>query len=265
MSFYLIKRCCKISLLVLLGFGSAHADVLDEVLKRGELRVAISPFEPWVIEDEDTGFRGFEIDVANKVAEDMGVKAVFKLVPWKDILDTLESGEVDVIIAGMAITPQRALRVDFSQPYSDSGISLATNTEATKDVENLKQLNTSKIQIGTVRGTVSEKFAAEMFDQAKVTTYSTVKELSDALITGELDAYVGSMPIPQFLALENPDKIDLPLAKPLLTYRTGMAVNHGEQALLNYLNAWVIAHEADAWLTARHKYWFNSLEWREKE
>ena len=73
---------------------------------------------------------------------------------------------------------------------------------------------------------------------------------------------VASSPQPEFLALQHPGTLDLPLAKPLLSYKAGLAVKKGDQEWLNFLNAWVTARSADKWLSATHKYWFDSLEWQ---
>ena len=239
-----------------------QASTVDEVIERGELRVAISAFEPWVIKDEKGNLSGFEIDVAKKVAEDMGVKAVFTLVPWEEIISILENGNVDVIIAGMSITPQRALHVDFSVPYADSGVTIATNTHLTKHIKSLKQLDQADIKIATVSDTVSDKLVASMFSNAQQQQFKTPEDVESALNNGKVHAFVGSDPLPKFMALRHPNSIDAPLSKPLLAYKAAMAVKKGDQALLNYLNAWITARSADAWLSSKHKYWFDSLKWR---
>ncbi len=67
---------------------------------------------------------------------------------------------------------------------------------------------------------------------------------------------------PHFMALKYKGVIDTPLSKPLLSYKAGMATQHGQHQLMNYLNAWVIARKADGWLANKDKYWFKSLDWQ---
>ena len=64
--------------------------------------------------------------------------------------------------------------------------------------------------------------------------------------------------------VRNPDVFlfDEPLSNPLLSTKAGFAINKGNPDFINFLNAWIIAHEADTWLTSSHKYWFKSSEWR---
>jgi len=189
----------------------------------------------------------------------MGVKPEFKLYKWEEIIPALKKGEIDVIVAGMAITPARALKINFSLPYADSGIALATNFEKTKDIKNLDELNRQDIIIAVMAETVSFKLANQLFDKAKVKACKTSDEAEEAVVEGTAHAYLAGMPQPRFLALRHPDKVDFPLERPLLTFKAGMAVQKGEQEWLNFLNSWVTARQADKWLLATHKYWFSSL------
>ncbi len=112
-SMYRLKNQLFSLVIVLLCFYSwnVQADVLEEVLKRGTVRIGVSLFAPWTMRDQNNDLRGFEIDVAKKLADDMGVKPEYKVYQWENIIPALERREIDVIIAGMAITPARALRV----------------------------------------------------------------------------------------------------------------------------------------------------------
>ena len=90
--------------------GTSQASTLEQVLKTGTIRIGVSLFEPWVIKNKDGELDGFEIQIAKQLAKDLGAKPEFKVVEWKNLIDALESKEIDIIIAGMAITPERALR-----------------------------------------------------------------------------------------------------------------------------------------------------------
>jgi polar amino acid transport system substrate-binding protein len=242
--------------------ANARADLLADILKRGTVRVGVSLFVPWTIQDETGELSGFEIDVANKLAEDMGVKPEYKIYVWEDIIPAVMKGEIDIIAGGMAITPERALKIDFSRPYADSGISLATNTEKTRNIRRLDELNQKTITIAVVSKTAANELARRLFNKSTIKAFNTSKEAQQAVLSGEAHAWLASMPQPEFLALEHPEKVDLPLAKPLLPYKAAFGIKKGEQEWLNFLNAWVTARQADMWLSAAHKHWFQSLKWR---
>ena len=241
---------------------SIQADTLANVLKDGVLRIGVSVYEPWVMKGKDGQLIGYEIQVAQQLAKDLGVKPDFHVIKWEELISALNDNEVDIIISGMAITPQRALLVNFSHPYGQSGVSLAANIEQTKDTNSLKELNAPNFTLGVVTDTVSDPVANSIFDKATIKKFVKSDDAVNALLNGDIHALIEASPVPKFLALQYPEKIDAPLSKPLLSYKAGMAVNKGEQELLNYLNAWITARDAEGWLPAKHKYWFDSLDWK---
>jgi polar amino acid transport system substrate-binding protein len=259
----LLARVCAL-LLVLTSLG-AQADALGDILESGKIRIGVSLFAPWTMETESGSLVGFDIDVGRKIGDDMGVDVEFKTYKWEDIISALEKGEIDVIAAGMAITPGRALRISFTQGYSDAGISLATNTPMTRQIGKLEQLNADGIVIAVVKDTVSVGVSERLFDEAETRTYESVAAAQQAVLDDQAHAYIGATPLPKFMSLQYPSKVDMPLQKPLLEFKTGMAVQKGEQELLNFLNSWITARTSDKWIAASHKYWFDSLEWRNKQ
>ncbi len=259
-----MKRIKLFFCLIILALfsNSAHADTFSRVLKSGELRVGVSLSEPWAMKDKEGSFTGFEIQIAEQLAKDMGVQLKLTVTEWEDLINTLVAKKVDIIIAGLAITPSRALRINFSNAYANSGIGIAASIAKTKHKDSLNDLNNPKVTIGVVSNTVSEKLAERTFNHAQIKSFIKTEDAKNAVIEGKIHALISSSPIPHFLALEHPEKIDVPIDKPLLGYKAGMAVNKGEQEFLNYLNAWITARDAEGWLSARHKFWFKSLDWK---
>ena len=95
----------------------AKSSIIDKVMRKGTLRVGLSSFVPWAMQDKKGEWIGFEIDVAKKLAEDMGVKIEFVPTKWEGLIPSLLTGKFDLIIAGMTGTPQRALKINFTNPY----------------------------------------------------------------------------------------------------------------------------------------------------
>lgn len=250
-----------IPILLLFVLSPAGADVLDDALERGELRVGVAEFAPWTMRTTSGELIGFEIDIARKIAADMGLAADFKVYEWNDIIGALQSGEIDVIAGGMAITPERALEVNFSRPVATSGVGIATNTRKTEQIETLADLNKKDISITTVTGTLAADLAGRLFPDANVTVYPATAAAEAEILEGRAHAYIASMPEVQFLVLKNAERLDLPVSEPLLASSEALAVRKGEQQLLNFLDAWVTARQTDKWLPTTHDYWFGTLEW----
>ncbi len=247
--------------LLLTATAAASADALDEILERKTIRVGVSEFVPWTVRTETGELIGFEIDIANKIAEDMGVEAEFKVYEWDAIIPALEAGEIDVIAGGMAITPDRALRVNFTRPLAKSGVGIATNTKMTQNVKTLAELNDPEIVITTVADTLAHNLAETLFGKANVNVFPTAGPAEKEVVEGRAHAYLAGMPEVRFLVLKNPVKLDLPINEPLLASSEALAVAKREQELLNFLNAWVTARTTDKWILTSREYWFGTLDW----
>lgn len=249
------------SLFALLITATALGDVLDDVLERGTIRFGVAEFVPWTMRSKSGELIGFEIDVAKKIAADMGVKPEFKVYVWGDIIPALQRGDVDVVAGGMAITPGRALQVNFSRPLAEDGVGLATNTAMTRQIKTLEELNDPDIVIATVDGTLALNVSQTLFDRASVKSYPAAAAAEKEVIEGRAHAYLASLAEAKFLALKHSGKIDLPIAEPLIASNEALAIKKGEQELLNFLNAWVTARQADRWVETTHDYWFETLDW----
>jgi polar amino acid transport system substrate-binding protein len=258
------KAILRLLPLLLLSISSlAIADVLDDILERGTVRFGVAEFVPWTMKSESGELIGFEIDLARKIAKDMGVKPEFKLYPWDEVIPALQGGEIDILAGGMSITAERALRVNFSRPTAESGVSIATNTSMTQEIKTLNDLNGPEITIAVVKDTLAYSVTETLFGKAKIKVFANAVQAGQAVVDGEAHAYLASLTQARFLALNNSDKIDLPVGKPLLASKEALAIKKGEQELLNFLNAWVTARQADRWIATARDYWFETLEWTE--
>jgi len=247
------------------GSRSADSRSFNQILASHTLRVGVFLAEPYVMRDAAGKWSGSEIDIANRLSRDMGIGVEFRQYPaWDQLVPALQRGDIDIIISGFSITPQRALQVYFSTPYATSGVGIATNTKLTSGYSSLDSLNRPDVAIGVVGGTVAEQVARDIFAKAGIKTFDSESKAEEALVKGLLHAYVASEPAPRFMALRHPKDIDVPVSKPLVATREAFAVRRGDNEFINFLNAWVAARDADAWLPSTHKYWFESLSWQNK-
>jgi len=244
--------------------GQAAARDLQDVLNGGKLRVGVTLFAPWAARSAGGELVGFEVDVARQLAADMGVEATLLAYDVDRLVPALEAGEIDIIAAGLTITPERALHVNFSQPYAESGVGLATHTERTANVTDISALDDETFTIAAVEGSVGAALARRLWPRARVQVFASADAATKALLSGEVHGYVEDEPVPTFLALENPGVIDVPTNRPLLVSPAGFAINKGDPDFLAFLNAWITAREADTWLPTTASYWFKSLRWQER-
>ena len=250
-----------LALVLVLASGVAAADALEDILERGSIRVGVAEFVPWTMKTENGELVGFEIDMARKIANDMGVDADFRVYDWSEIIPALEDGEIDIIAGGMAMTPERALKVNFTRPVARSGIGIATNTAMTSNIQSFAELNAPNIIVATVADTYASNVAEMFFADASVNTFKTVELAEQQVLKGRAHVYLAGLSEAKFLALKHPKLIDVPVSEPLLAQSEAIAVKKGEQELLNFLNTWVTARQTDKWLPNTRDYWFDSMTW----
>ena len=241
-----------------------YESVIEEIQDRGVLRVGLGLFEPWVVCDADGELIGFEIDVATRVAEDMGVEVEFARTNWTYIIPSLIAEEFDVLIGGMTILPERNLRVNFTSVYNSSGLYLVANTDQTAGLETLEDFNSSSVMIATRRATSAIPAIENVFPDAMILLYDTDTAVVEAVVSGEADAAVAYATTRTTWVEANPDTLHLPFEEPFASDVAGIAVRKGDHDALNFFNGWIAVRHADGWLEQRSHYWFGTHEWADQ-
>ena len=239
----------------------AFASVIEEVQDRGTLRVGLGLFEPWSACDAEGELIGFEIDVATKVAEDLGVALEFARTNWNYIIPALIAEEFDVIISGMSILPARNLKVNFTAPYNSSGIYLVANTELTTDLEMLADFNRVSVTIATRRGASSVPALESVFPEARLLLLDTDTAVLEAVVAGAAHAAAAFATTRTTWVEANPATLHLPFEEPFASGVAGIAVRKGDLDTLNFFNSWIAVYTANGWLAQRRQYWFETREW----
>ena len=96
--------------------------------EESEVIVGVADFPPLVMEAED-GLQGFDIDIWNRVALEIGLDSTFRVMPFGELIKAVETGEVDAAMAGISLQRDRDLVMDFSYPYMSSGLRILTSVE----------------------------------------------------------------------------------------------------------------------------------------
>ncbi|CAN0602815.1 unnamed protein product, partial [Ectocarpus sp. 12 AP-2014] len=144
--------------------GLASESVIETIKQDGVIRIGLSLFVPWSMRDKNGDLIGFELDVGRQLAEDMGVEVEFVPTAWDGIIPALVSGNFDVIISGMSVTPQRNLTVNFSDPYAFSGLAILANKSLTEGMS-IEDLNSPDVTFAARRGATPAVVIAERFPE----------------------------------------------------------------------------------------------------
>lgn len=239
----------------------SRESTLEQTLKRGVLRVGMDTFLPWAMKDKTGKYVGFEIDVATRLAEDMGVRVEFVPTKWAGIIPALLTGKFDVIIGGMGILPKRALKVNFTIPYDYSGMAIVASRKLAAGFDSLEDFNSPDVQVACKLGTTAVTAAKKYMPAARLRLFDDEAQAYQELRNGNVHAVVGSAPRPAFEALRYPDSLFLPVAGTFTKEPIGFAVRKGDVDTLAFLNSWITVMQHEGWLAERHHYWFETRDW----
>lgn len=229
------------------------ADGVDEIVNRGTVRIGVCDFAPWTFLNRDDQLEGYDIDVGRQIANDLGVSPEFKRYDLEGAMLAVQKGEIDFIAAGLAITPERARRVAFTNPYFASGITLIHRQDAGDNGE--------EWFVAVVENTLSAELAASLHDATRLKTFPDRTSAAAALLSGEVQALQTNVPDAEILLATHADILSGDPAHPIVRSFAGLAVNRSNQDLLNYLNSWILSRQADTWLEGTYNYWFRDHSW----
>lgn len=236
--------------------------LVDTVLKRGVLKVGCGIFVPWSFKDKDGNMVGFEVDIATKLAEDMSVKLELIPTEWSGIIPSLQTGKFDIIIGGMGINTDRALKVNFTIPYNHTGQNLVASKKLSSGLRSIQDFNRSEIVLSVRMGATPVAAAKKFFPNAELRQFDSDAAVIQEVLNGNANAALSASPTPEHWAVQYPDKLFLPLDQPIPTGAVAFAIRKGDFDTICFLNSWIEDNLSDGWIRSRYKYWFESLDWQ---
>ncbi len=155
--------------------GGTHGPVtskrLERILESRELRVGLSASQPPLnMRDKRGEIIGLDVDLVEALAHNMGLRARLVTRTFSELLTSLEKDEVDMVISGMTITPERNARVAFAGPYFISGKSLLTKSAKVASVERAEELDDPSRTYVALAGSTSEDFVKTLMPRSKLVT-----------------------------------------------------------------------------------------------
>jgi len=199
------------------------------------LRVGVSPDRPPVVFEQDGEIIGIEADLARGVAEALGRRLVFERRPFDELIPALERGEIDVVMSGLTITPERAARVRFVAPWLEVGQLALIRARDLARFGRVHQIRRADARVGYERNTEGERFVAEMLPRARSFAFDDVESGLRSLRAGRIDYFVHDAPTIWRLA-GDPAQRDLHgLYHPLTEERLAWAVRLGDESLARQL------------------------------
>jgi len=253
-------------LLILLLFVSAApalaGKVLDGIVERGEIRVGMTGSQPPLNVMSKSGtLIGYEVDLVEILADSMGVKAKLVILPFPELLSALKKGDVDMVVSGMTITPERNTQVAFVGPYLLTGKSILTKSETLAAVADVIEIDTESVTLTALAGSTSQEFAEVVIPNAKLQTTDDYDKAIKLVMDGQADAMIADIEICQLTVLRYPDSGLATLTDPLTIEPVGIALPPGDPLLINLVENYLSALDMVGLLEQLHDAWYTDGSW----
>ena len=243
----------------------AKKSTLETILKSGEFRVGFdSGYMPFEMTTKKGKYIGFDMDIAKEMAKAMGVKFVPVNTAWDGIIPALMTNKFDIIMAGMTVTPERNLKVNFTDPYIVVGQTIVLNKKWEGKITSYKDLNDPKYIITTKLGTTGDEAVKRMIPKCTHKTMESESEAAIEVLNGKADAFIYDLPYCAiFMAQQGKGKLAF-LEKPFTYEPLAFAINRGDPDFLNWLNNFLMLIKNDGRYDRLYDKWFNNDAWYEQ-
>jgi len=239
---------------LLLTAMPAQAGRIEDIKQRGYVRIGVSlGGEPIGFRDERSEPVGYDVDVARQLAARLGVRVRFADVSGDARISMLRSGQLDLVVANVSITEQRARVVDFSIPYNAAGLRVIT--QKAKRIKTLADLNGKRVVVG--RGTTASAFLRKAAPNAEfiyADNFSPDGVL--LLLQRRADAGIEDSSLLDYMASKYAQFDTLP--ELYGNAPIGIAMAKGDPALLTLVNGFVSDYITSGAYAANYRKWWGS-------
>ncbi|MBU1352635.1 MAG: transporter substrate-binding domain-containing protein [Gammaproteobacteria bacterium] len=262
MTFSLQRRTATAALAAL-GLGAAlaaftplaSAQSVADIKKKGEITIGmLVDFPPYGTTNAQNQPDGYDADVAKLLAKDLGVKANIVPVTGPNRIPFLLTNKVDVLVASLAITPERSKQVQFSQPYAAATIVLYGKTGSNiKSAADLKG-----VRVGVARASTQDVAVTKAAPEGtEIRRFDDDASAMQALISGQVDAIGCSVTVAAQIAKRVPantfeNKFNL------LQQAMGIALRPGQDELHKAVNDFVARNTANGELNKLYQKWLGA-------
>lgn len=237
-----------------------ETSTIEKVLAKKKLIIGTAPgYLPFEMKDKQGNFIGYDIDLGKAIGEALKVPVEFKQYEFSGIIPALQTGDIDMVIAGMTIRGDRALAVSFSDPYYATGqvMMLPSNDTATKS---WKELDVKDKKIAVSQGTTGALLAKQLYKNATVVDYTDFPTACMAITQGKADGIIYDEPAIRMYEIMSKGAVrgvyDLISAENL-----GVAVVHNDLKTVQWLNSFLYSYKNSPKDLSSIDKWFKSTDW----
>jgi len=214
---------------------------------------------PFEMTDKTGKLIGFDMDIANAIAKDLGIKTEVQNYSFSGLIPAMISSKVDVVIAEMTRTDKRKEVIDFSDPYYLSGQVLLVS-RTVPNVKKWQDLDKPGYTVAVSLGTTADLIASQIFKKATVKRYDGNAMARMEVLNGKAQCLVNES-APVFIFQYEHPKETYAIMEPFTTEDICIGVPKGNPALVEYLNGFLKKYKTTAEFKKSYHYWFETMDW----
>jgi polar amino acid transport system substrate-binding protein len=199
--------------------------------------------------DEQGQFKGFEVEVAKRLAEDWGVELEIVPTTPANRIPYLITGQTDLVVSTLSITDERKKVIDFSRPYSV--VQIVVGAPEASNVKSLEDLVGKTVAV-TRGSTNDDRITQDALPGTNIVRFEDDATSITALLSGQAEAYVTAPALFSTIQAKSPAMNFAPRVV-LKTNYTGIGLRQGDDALKAQLDQWVTDRLADGTLPGLYK------------
>jgi cyclohexadienyl dehydratase len=254
-----IISLCVVSLVLAGAVGSADAQSrsrLHKILETGQLRVGTTgDWNPMSIRDPATNsYKGFDIDVMNALADDMGVKVQFVPTDWKTLINGIVADKYDISTSA-SITVNRIRTVGFTQSYYQVKTVPVTLKSNLSHFKNWEDINQPDVTVAVTLGTSQEQQVKQFFPNAKLRSIEAPARDYQEVLSGRAQVSVTSNLEASRLIQSHEGLAVVPVKEPRSPADLAFIVQQDDIVWLNFLNQWITIKENEGFFDRLKAKW----------
>jgi len=236
---------------VLMGSAPASADTLDEIKARGKVLIGVTTtVPPYGSLDANMKPEGYDIDMANMIARDLGVELQLVEVTGPNRIAYLLSKQVDMVVAVFGVTPERAQSINFTIPYGSNQIWVYGRKD--QDIPDTEALTGKSVAV--VRGTIQDGALTRVASEGTtIRRYEDDAIAAGAFLSGQVDALVTGTQIGKSVLERDNDRSEAKTLLGVSPYSIGL--RKGEPDFLHMVNTFVYSYRMSGELDQLAKKW----------
>ncbi len=203
---FLFALGLSLGLAVAAGCRSARSSAAPA---RASLRIGVVADAPPLIFRHHGRWTGAEADLGRALADRLGLKPVFVACPADRLTAALLGGRVDILMAGLSVTDERRIRMDFSAPYLVVGQAALIRAEDLLRYNTEIKIRTARARVGVVADSAGDRLVSGYFPRAERIVFPRAAEAVDALLGKQIDMLIHDAPAAWWLSLSRAERLSV--------------------------------------------------------